>query len=94
MLVSDDYVHDMSENSENNSTEAKCRISGRAQTSEQKRAVIERLLAAWERVPEQRLGQLIGNAMYHETWSHQSIHMLEDFRLVNAIDKFVAASDK
>lgn len=38
-------------------------VTGRAQTPEQKREVVERLLASWLAIPELRLGQLIVNAM-------------------------------
>lgn len=38
-------------------------MKGRAQTSAQKRAVIERILAAWEQRPTERLGQFIVNAL-------------------------------
>ena len=38
-------------------------IQGRAYTDEEKRAVLDRLYAAWCRVPAQRLGQLIVNAI-------------------------------
>jgi hypothetical protein len=37
-------------------------VAGRACTPEAKRAVIEQLVAAWERYPRQRLGQLVVNA--------------------------------
>lgn len=37
-------------------------MKDRAVTSEQKRAVVERLYAAWLKVPEQRFGQLVFNA--------------------------------
>jgi hypothetical protein len=37
-------------------------VPGRAHTTEQKRAIIERLYAAWLRYPEQRLSQFISNA--------------------------------
>jgi hypothetical protein len=38
-------------------------LPGRAHTPEQKRAIIERVLATWEAHPQQRLGQLIGNVL-------------------------------
>jgi hypothetical protein len=38
-------------------------LPGRALTPEQKRAIIERVLAAWEAHPQQRLGQFIGNGL-------------------------------
>lgn len=38
-------------------------IPGRAQTPGEKRAVVERLYAAWLAAPELRLGQLITNAL-------------------------------
>mgnify|MGYP006319314983 CR=1 FL=1 len=37
-------------------------MSGRAETPEQKRAVIERILAAWLRMPDLRFGQLVSAA--------------------------------
>jgi hypothetical protein len=37
-------------------------VPGRAYTPEEKRAVVETLLRAWEAKPELRLGQLIENA--------------------------------
>lgn len=40
--------------------------AGRAETSEKKKEIVERLLALWERWPALRLGQLIGN-VYHST---------------------------
>jgi hypothetical protein len=39
-------------------------LPGRALTPEQKRAVIERVLAAWEANPQQRLGQLFVNTVH------------------------------
>lgn len=36
--------------------------AGRADTPVKKREILERLLAEWERVPQQRLGQLLVNA--------------------------------
>lgn len=38
-------------------------MKDRAVTKEQKRAVVERILRAWEQMPEQRLGQLIVNSV-------------------------------
>lgn len=37
--------------------------NGRALTPSQKREVVERILSAWERVPDLRLGQLIEQAV-------------------------------
>jgi hypothetical protein len=37
-------------------------MTGRAETPEQKRAIVERLLAAWLAKPTLRLGQMIDNA--------------------------------
>jgi len=34
-------------------------VTGRATTPEQKRAIVERILAVWEKNPDLRLGQLI-----------------------------------
>lgn len=39
------------------------KIEGRAYTEGEKRAVIERVFAAWIQTPHLRLGQLIGNAV-------------------------------
>jgi len=36
--------------------------SGRADTPVKKREILERLLAEWEKAPQQRLGQLLVNA--------------------------------
>jgi len=38
-------------------------MEGRAQTVRQKREVIEKLMKAWVRLPDLRLGQLLTNAL-------------------------------
>lgn len=38
-------------------------MDGRAVTAEEKRAIVERILRAWQANPHLRLGQLIANAM-------------------------------
>lgn len=40
-------------------------IAGRAETDEQKREVVERLLRIWCKQPHLRLGQLLTNAVAH-----------------------------
>lgn len=57
----------------------------RAQTPNQKRAVIESLLESWERCPEQRLGQLIENAC--ETHAVM-LFQVEDEGLIDCVDSF------
>lgn len=57
---------------------------GRAVTDANKRDVIEKILTAWKRAPELRLGQLMVNAM-----SNMDIFMLEDGALAERIEAFV-----
>lgn len=64
-------------------------MNGRAITPEQKRAVVERLLAAWLVVPEQRLGQLICNG---QSASHVvDVFYVEDEQLIRACEQHAAA---
>lgn len=70
-------------------------MNGRAQTPEQKRAVLDRLHAAWLKAPEQRLGQLLENAMRH---GPPVLFYREDDALAAAVEaftdkRFVAPSD-
>lgn len=39
------------------------KIKGRAETPKEKRAIVERVLRAWEQAPTLRLGQFIDNAL-------------------------------
>lgn len=55
----------------------------RATSSELKREVIERLLKAWEKAPQLRLGQLITNCF------DEDFFYLEDFPFVATIEKEV-----
>lgn len=57
---------------------------GRATTPEAKREVIERVLEAWMKAPEMRLGQLIGNAVRGD----QPVYYLEDQPLVEELAAF------
>ena len=52
----------------------------RARTQQQKREVMERLLALWLEWPDLRLGQLIAN-FYHD------IYHVEDFDLVSTLEQ-------
>ena len=54
-------------------------IKGRAETDEQKREVMKKILAAWIKTPTLRLGQLIDNA------TKSDIFYIEDNDLVDAI---------
>lgn len=59
-------------------------VEGRAETPEQKREVIERLYAAWLKLPQMRLGQLLSNAggQYDDFYT-------EDFVFVDNIETYV-----
>lgn len=57
---------------------------GRAATPEAKREIVERLLAAWEKAPQLRLGQLIVAA----TQGRRLFHV-EDEALAEALEAFV-----
>ncbi len=62
------------------------RIAQRAYTPEDKREVMERILAVWAADPHQRLGQLLMNVLRFTLLG--SLFMLEDFDLVAGIEKF------
>jgi hypothetical protein len=61
-------------------------MTGRAETDEQKKHVMDRLLDAWKKIPELRLGQLINNAIGNE----QNLFYYEDFDLVREAEQFAA----
>ena len=62
-------------------------MNDRAETPEQKRAVIERLYAAWLAAPQQRLCQLIANGT---TFHHcDDIFYIEDLPLVRGVEAYV-----
>lgn len=63
-------------------------LTGRALTAEQKRTVIERLLAAWERMPEQRLAQFILNAA-QVALPNVPLFYVEDEQLAAAVEGLV-----
>ena len=56
---------------------------GRAQTPEQKHALLDRLYAAWQQVPELRLGQLVFSAT-----DGQDIFPIEDETLIQTIEEW------
>lgn len=58
-------------------------LSDRALTPEQKKEITDRLLAAWLRVPELRLGQMIAVA----TDAHPDIFFVEDYFLIQEIEE-------
>ena len=60
-------------------------IPGRAETSEQKRKVIEELLRIWEANPALRLGQLIDNPTNCRT---PILFYLEDEALIERLQYF------
>lgn len=63
---------------------------GRAATTEQKRAMLDKLLEVWETAPQLRLGQLIDNALYtNENGYHDSsLFQVEDDRLMMYLENF------
>lgn len=61
-------------------------LPGRATTDEEKRAVVEGLLRLWGRMPEQRLGQLLANAVTDPG----RLLRIEDAALVDAVAALVA----
>lgn len=79
-------------------------VIGRALTYVQKHVITHRLLAAWEKVPELRLGQLIENVLHAEarrkpiplgqSYAPVTSHMLyliEDEAFVTLVDEWVDA---
>ncbi len=61
----------------------------RATTAERKREVVERLLAAWERCPHQRLGQVLVNAANQEALAGAvSLFNIEDEAIVAMVERF------
>ena len=62
---------------------------GRANTTELKRRIVERVLEAWGQAPELRLGQLLVNAASVGTNAMPGVYYIEDLDLVNALDAFV-----
>lgn len=58
----------------------------RANTNEQKKEILEHLLEIWVKVPELRLGQLLGN-VYHAP-SGGDPYYVEDYDLIHEIEEF------
>lgn len=67
-------------------------VPGRAETDEQKQDIAARLLAAWRRVPDQRLGQMLFNAIGRAKADHPdgfpSLIHVEDEALVEVVEAF------
>ena len=59
------------------------RIEGRADTPEDKRLVVERILTAWMRMPDAKLAELIDCA-------GPEYEYLEDLDLATAVERYVA----
>jgi hypothetical protein len=51
------------------------KIQGRAQTPEEKKAVIGRILRAWEANPSLRLGQLIANSVGPDIYNTEDLDL-------------------
>jgi hypothetical protein len=70
------------------------KLPGRALTPEQKRAIIERVLVAWEASPQLRLGQLISNSIAIETGHAEAadrvmhLYYVEDEALAELLEKW------
>lgn len=68
------------------------RTKGRAVTPEDKRIIVERLLAAWSASPDERLGQFIVNATAAR--SKCPLFYEEDDGLCVAAEKYVKGRSK
>jgi hypothetical protein len=64
----------------------------RANTPEQKKAVVERLLAAWLKCPDLRLGQLILNACPAGREPRSWAYNVEDFALLDHVEACATSS--
>ena len=60
-------------------------MKGRAITPEQKREIVDRVLAAWLKTQHQRLGQFLHNAIHGQG----DIFYVEDERLAELCEKLV-----
>jgi hypothetical protein len=58
----------------------------RAYTPEQKKEIMNRMLAVWLSVPELRLGQLISLAMFYTPIDN---FYVEDYLLVNLLENYL-----
>lgn len=63
-------------------------MTARAETPEQKRAVIERIYAAWCACPTLRLGQLLTDATTNRATWHNSVFGIEDEHLAVCVEAF------
>lgn len=61
-------------------------VKNRANTKEQKKEILDRLLNAWEMSPELRLGQLLENG---KDQRHDDLFYVEDYNLITDVEKFV-----
>lgn len=61
------------------------RVPGRAYESYEKRAIIERFLAAWEEFPDLRFGQLLINSARTD-----DLFYLEDYVLAAMVEDYAA----
>jgi hypothetical protein len=60
-------------------------VKGRACLPEMKRAAVERLLAAWEKMPTERLGQLLLNAS--EFGLDRDLFYVEDDEILEVLER-------
>jgi len=67
-------------------------VKERTLTATDKRAIVERLYAAWLGVPRQRLGQLIVNAAQGHCVA--PLFYSEDKALIEGIEKFVQLNSR
>jgi hypothetical protein len=74
--------------------EDRLRSIGRAISPNEKRAVMNRLLKVWEKVPELRLGQLIENVMSSDSRKMDDIFNIEDRILADAAEEFLKKRGK
>ncbi len=65
------------------------RVPGRAETDEEKKAILDHVFEAWKKVPTMRLGQLIV-AMVPGVWPNTHLFYIEDDKLVAALDESTA----
>lgn len=64
-------------------------MKGRALTATQKRVVLDRVLAAWEARPEQRLGQLLTNTFGVTGPESAALFYVEDEALADGLERYV-----
>lgn len=57
---------------------------------EERKAVLEEILAAWDKYPDMRLGQLIANALHFVGNKQKDIFYVREFELVSALKKFTS----